>query len=133
MPGARDHARPLLSARTSHADRPHRGRCELPGRRFPHDAPRFRGENLEHNLRLVDALCAFSDARGFTPGQIALAWLLAQPLDVVPIPGTKRITYLRENLAATAVPLSADDVAELAAIFDPSKVRGERYGSAAAT
>jgi len=94
---------------------------------FRTTVPKFQGENLAANLLLVDTLRDFSSERGVTPGQIALAWLLAQPLDVVPIPGTKRARYLRENLAATAVGLSRDDVAALSAIFDPGLVAGERY------
>ena len=65
--------------------------------------------------------------KGATPGQDALAWLLAQPLDVIPIPGTKRMRYLRENTAATEVGLSADEVAQLGALFHPDHVRGGRY------
>jgi aryl-alcohol dehydrogenase-like predicted oxidoreductase len=94
---------------------------------FRANLPRFAGENLDNNLRLVDALKAFSAARGATPGQIALAWLLAQPIDNVPIPGTRRVAYLGQNLAATSVPLSADDVAELSALFDPKAILGDRY------
>jgi aryl-alcohol dehydrogenase-like predicted oxidoreductase len=88
--------------------------------------PKFQGENLDHNLALVESLRAFSDAKGHTPGQVALAWLLAQPLDVAPIPGTKRPRYVSENLAATGVPLSADEVALLAAMFDPELISGGR-------
>jgi aryl-alcohol dehydrogenase-like predicted oxidoreductase len=91
--------------------------------------PKFNGGNLDHNLGLVESLGAFSERKGFAVGQVALAWLLAQPLDVVPIPGTKRVAYLRQNLQATLVPLSADEVAELGALFDPGKIRGERYGT----
>jgi len=94
---------------------------------FRANLPRFTGPNLDNNLRLVEGLRAFSEARGVTPGQIALAWLLAQSIDAVPIPGTKRISYLEQNLAATSVPLSADDVAELSALFDPGAVVGARY------
>lgn len=89
--------------------------------------PRFTGENLDRNATLVEGLRSFSARKGATPGQVALAWLLAQPLDVVPIPGTKRVSYLRENTAATEVALSADDVAQLSALFDPEEVRGGRY------
>lgn len=92
--------------------------------------PRFVGANLDRNAEIVDGLRQFSSQRGATPGQVALAWLLAQPLDVVPIPGTKRVEYLRENTAATAVPLSADEVAQLGALFDPALVKGGRYPDA---
>lgn len=96
---------------------------------FRSTVPKFQGANFDHNLGLVDALRAFSEEKGHTPGQIALAWLLAQPLDVAPIPGTKHATHLSENIAATAVPLSADEVALLAAMFDPALVKGERYAT----
>lgn len=78
---------------------------------------------------LVDELREFSTARGHTPGQVALAWLLAQPHDIVPIPGTKRVKYVRENAEATAVPLSVDDVAALADMFASERVRGGQYGN----
>lgn len=90
--------------------------------------PKFQGENFEQNMRLVDALGEFSAERQCTPGQVALAWLLAQPHDIVPIPGTKRMTYIQENFRATSAPLSADDVAYLAGLFDPANVKGGRYG-----
>ena len=90
--------------------------------------PKFQGENYAGNLRLVDELKSFSEARGHTPGQVALAWLLAQPHDIAPIPGTKRVQYVRENAAATGVPLSADEVALLTGMFAPERVRGEQYG-----
>ncbi|QUQ67556.1 aldo/keto reductase [Kutzneria sp. CA-103260] len=91
--------------------------------------PKFEAANFAHNLRLVEGLKAFADERGHAPGQVALAWLLAQPYDIAPIPGTKRAKYAVENAAATAVPLSADDIAFLAELFDPAQVRGEQYGT----
>jgi aryl-alcohol dehydrogenase-like predicted oxidoreductase len=94
---------------------------------FRTTVPKFQGDNLAANLRLVEALRAFSTARGVTPGQVALAWLLAQPTAIAPIPGTKRRKYLKENVAATSVPLSRDDVAGLSAIFAPENVSGARY------
>jgi aryl-alcohol dehydrogenase-like predicted oxidoreductase len=93
--------------------------------------PKFQGENFSENLRLVEGLRAFADERGHAPGQIALAWLLAQPYDIAPIPGTKRAAYARQNAAATAVPLSADDIAFLSGLFDPAGVRGGQYGALA--
>ncbi|MFT9473419.1 aldo/keto reductase [Streptomyces sp. 11-1-2] len=91
--------------------------------------PKFQSDNYADNARLVDELREFSTARGHTPGQVALAWLLAQPHDIVPIPGTKRVKYVRENAEATAVPLSVDDVAALADMFAPERVRGGQYGN----
>ena len=87
--------------------------------------PRFAGDALQANLAIVDAVRTVADAKGATPGQVALAWVLAQGDDVVPIPGTKRVAYLEENVAAAAVDLTAED---LAALDDavPAPV-GERY------
>jgi aryl-alcohol dehydrogenase-like predicted oxidoreductase len=96
---------------------------------FRSTLPKFQGENFAENLRVVEELKAFADERGHAPGQIALAWLLAQPYDIAPIPGTKRAAYARQNAAATAVPLSADDIAFLADLFDPARVRGGQYGT----
>lgn len=89
--------------------------------------PRFSAKNLAVNLEPVEQLKAIAAEKGCSPGQLALAWLIAQPLDVVPIPGTKRIPFVRENVAATAVAISADEVALLAGIFAPGRVAGERY------
>ncbi len=90
--------------------------------------PRFERENLERNLALVKELVAIAEARGVAPGQIALAWLLAKDEHIVPIPGTKRRTYLEENAAANEVDLDAATVARLDTLFAPEKISGERYG-----
>ncbi|MFC4944272.1 aldo/keto reductase [Pseudonocardia sp. GCM10023141] len=90
--------------------------------------PKFSGENFDANLKLVGQLKSFAEDRGATSGQIALAWLLAQEVPTAPIPGTKRVSYLKENLAALHVVLSRHDVDELAALFDPAAVQGARYG-----
>ncbi|OJZ71966.1 aldo/keto reductase [Mycobacterium paraffinicum] len=92
--------------------------------------PRFSATNLATNLRPVEALKRLSMQKGCKPGQLALAWLLAQPLDVVPIPGTKRKEYVRENLAATNIAISADEVAYLSEVFSPGSIIGARYDSA---
>ena len=89
--------------------------------------PRFSPENLSRNLEPVQALQALADAKQCRPGQLALAWLLAQPHDVVPIPGTKRSRYVEENIAATNVPISIDEAAYLAQVFDPDRIFGARY------
>jgi aryl-alcohol dehydrogenase-like predicted oxidoreductase len=89
--------------------------------------PRFSAANLATNLQPVEALKALAADKNSRPGQLALAWLLAQPLDVVPIPGTKRTKYVRENLAATNVAISADEVAYLSDIFSPNRIVGDRY------
>nr|WP_218588955.1 aldo/keto reductase [Pseudonocardia oceani] len=104
----------------------HRGQ-EFGATDFRSLLPRFCGEGLDRSIDLVEQLREFAAEKGAAPGQVALAWLLAQPLDVVPIPGTKRASYLRENSAATGIALSIDDVAHLSALFDPAGVPGGRY------
>jgi aryl-alcohol dehydrogenase-like predicted oxidoreductase len=89
--------------------------------------PRFAGDNLAHNLRLAAAIEAMARAKGCTPGQVALAWLLAQDSDIVPIPGTKRSARVDENVAATSVSLGADEVAKLSAALPPGAAAGGRY------
>ncbi|MEP9361808.1 aldo/keto reductase [Nocardioides sp. CN2-186] len=90
--------------------------------------PRLNGEGLAANLTLVDKIRQIADDHGCTPGQLALAWVLAQGDDVAPIPGTKRVRYLEENVGATAVELTADDLAALEAAVPRDAVVGERYG-----
>lgn len=90
--------------------------------------PRFQGDNLATNLALVDKVRELATQHGCTPGQLALAWVLAQGDDVVPIPGTKRIAYLEENAASREVVLSADDLAALDAAVPRDAVAGDRYG-----
>jgi aryl-alcohol dehydrogenase-like predicted oxidoreductase len=77
------------------------------------DNPRFSGENFEHNLRLVEQVEAIAAEAGATPAQVALAWLLAQGNDIAPIPGTRRVSRLEENVAADAVELTAEQVKRL--------------------
>jgi aryl-alcohol dehydrogenase-like predicted oxidoreductase len=89
--------------------------------------PRFTPEALATNLDLVDKITAIADRLAATPGQVALAWLLAQKPWIVPIPGTRRITRLDENLAAAHLDLSGSDVAELTATSDSVTVQGDRY------
>ncbi len=95
------------------------------------DMPRFQGENFAANARLVDALAEVAKQKGATPGQLALAWLLAQPGAIAPIPGTKRVIYLEENLAAAAITLSAEEVAQIDGLFAAERVVGARYAAAA--
>ena len=92
--------------------------------------PRFQGENFTANMRAADAVRALAATKGAKPGQIALAWLLHQGDDVVPIPGTKRRSYLEENVAAAELRLDAADLAGLDAALRPGVVAGERYGKA---
>jgi aryl-alcohol dehydrogenase-like predicted oxidoreductase len=94
---------------------------------FRRDNPRFQGENFAANLRLVDAVRDMAADKGCTPGQLALAWVMAQGDDVVPIPGTKRRSYLEENAAAADVVLDAADLRRLAEIAPPGVAAGGRY------
>jgi aryl-alcohol dehydrogenase-like predicted oxidoreductase len=91
--------------------------------------PRFNEANRAANQALLDQVAAIADAKGATPGQIALAWLLAQHPWIVPIPGTRRRERIAENTTATSVALSADEVADLNASAQRLGVRGERYGA----
>jgi len=98
---------------------------------FRRGHPRFTGEAFTANLRLVEAVRAMAAERGVSPGQLALAWVLAQGDDVVPIPGTKRRSYLGENAGSVAVQLSAEDLARLGEIAPPGVAEGGRYANAA--
>ena len=89
--------------------------------------PRFEGENLEANLALVDEIRTVAARYDATPGQVAIAWVLAQGNDVAPIPGTKRRSYLAENLGAVDVVLTADELAALNEAFPPDAATGQRY------
>jgi aryl-alcohol dehydrogenase-like predicted oxidoreductase len=89
--------------------------------------PRFQGDNLRRNLRLVDELRAHALAENCTPAQLALAWLLAQKPFVVPIPGTSHASRLEENTAAPALSISADTAETLAHVFAPGAAAGLRY------
>jgi aryl-alcohol dehydrogenase-like predicted oxidoreductase len=91
------------------------------------DMPRFQGENFDKNMRLVEALKAMAAGRGVTPAQLALAWVLAQGEDIIPIPGTKRRKYLEENVAAVDLVLSEPEVQELSAAFPAGVTAGSRY------
>jgi len=90
-------------------------------------APRFTGGNLEKNLPLVEALDAVSARHGVSTAQLALAWVQHRGPDVVPIPGTKRRKYLKENTAVVSVTLSAEDLAEIEAAVPEDSVHGTRY------
>jgi aryl-alcohol dehydrogenase-like predicted oxidoreductase len=92
--------------------------------------PRFEAENRAANQAIVDHVRSLAAAKGATPGQIALAWLLAQQPWIVPIPGTRRIERVEENLAATAVALSADEIADLNGLATRVGVQGNRYDDA---
>ncbi len=98
---------------------------------FRRDNPRFSGDALKTNLALVEALKDFAATKKATSAQIALAWILAKDDNIVPIPGTRRQKYLEENVAATRIRLSPEEVAALDALFAPGAVAGTRYQAAA--
>ena len=106
-----------------------RSAADLPQdeRDFRRSQPRFTEGNLEHNLELVKRVEAIAAELEVTPGQLALAWLLHQGHDVVPIPGTKRRAYLEQNAAAADVALNADVLRRLDEAAPPDFTAGERY------
>jgi aryl-alcohol dehydrogenase-like predicted oxidoreductase len=98
---------------------------------FRRHSPRFQGENFQKNLDLVRHIEAVAAAKGCTASQLALAWVMAQGRDVVPIPGTKRRKYLEENVAAVDVELAPDDLARIEEIAPRGVAAGTRYPAAA--
>jgi aryl-alcohol dehydrogenase-like predicted oxidoreductase len=94
---------------------------------FRRHHPRFQGENFQRNLDLVAKVEQIADEEGCTPGQLALAWLLAQGDDVVPIPGTKRVRYLEENLGALDVALTGEDLRRIEDVAPVGATSGDRY------
>jgi aryl-alcohol dehydrogenase-like predicted oxidoreductase len=93
--------------------------------------PRFEGEAFDKNQVLVERIRTIAVRHGVTPGQMALAWVLAQGTDLIPIPGTKRRKYLEENAAAANIKLTPQDLAELESAVPPSEIVGDRYAAAA--
>ena len=94
---------------------------------FRRIAPRFAGDNFDRNLALVEQVKALAVQKGCTAGQVALAWLLAQGPEILPIPGTKRIKYLEENVGAAAVTLTGAEVKALSDALPPGVAAGDRY------
>lgn len=94
---------------------------------FRRHQPRFQGENFQRNVDLVDQVRELAEAKGCTASQLALAWVLAQGGDVVPIPGTKRVSYLEENVASTDVELTSEELAHLDALSPQGAAAGDRY------
>jgi aryl-alcohol dehydrogenase-like predicted oxidoreductase len=94
--------------------------------------PRFQGANFQKNLDMVEVVKKLAEKKGCTPGQLALAWVLAQGKDIVPIPGTKRRKYLEENAAAVQVKLSPQDIAEIDRAWPQGAAAGPRYSEAQA-
>jgi len=112
--------RGFLTARITNLD-------ELPNNDWRRGMPRFEGENFRRNLQLVEKIRAFSADKGCTPAQLALAWVLAQGDDIVPIPGTKRRQYLEENAGALDVCLTPQELAEIDTLLPPGAAVGARY------
>ena len=104
---------------------------EYPEGDFRRGDPRYQGENFDANMRAAAAVREVAARKGATPGQIALAWLLHKGPDIVPIPGTKRRSYLEENVGAVAIALAPEDMAALDAALRPENVSGPRYGEKA--
>ena len=100
---------------------------DLPEDDYRRNQPRFQGENFAKNLELVREVEAIAREKGCTSSQLALAWVLAQGEDVVPIPGTKRVKYLEENAAAAQVRLSADELRRIDEVFPVGAAAGTRY------
>ena len=97
---------------------------------FRASSPRFEGENFDRNLGIVAAIEVMAGRKGCTPAQLALAWVLHQGRDIVPIPGTRRRRYLEDNVGALAVKLSEEDLAELDRAVPRGAAAGERYAAA---
>ena len=100
---------------------------DLPEGDFRRVNPRFQGENFDRNLELVARVEEIAAEKGVKAGQLALAWVLAQGEDIVPIPGTKRLTYLEQNVAAAEVELSAEDLRRLDEVCPAGVAAGDRY------
>ncbi len=115
--------RGFLSGELKHPD-------DLGPNDFRRNLPRFQGENFFKNLELVKAVKTLALEKGITPGQLALAWVLSKGDQVVPIPGTKRVKYLQENMRALEVVLSPEEISKLEAVFPVGASAGERYGEA---
>ena len=100
---------------------------DLPEDDFRRHSPRFQGDNFQKNLELLHEVEAIAQEKGVTPSQLALAWVLAQREDIVPIPGTKHLRYLEENAAAVAIELRAEDLERIDAAFPVGVTAGARY------
>jgi aryl-alcohol dehydrogenase-like predicted oxidoreductase len=103
---------------------------DIPEDDYRRHSPRFQGENFQKNLDLVKEIEEMAAKKGCTPSQLALAWLIAQGDDIVPIPGTKRRTYLEENIGALDVSISKKDLEEIEAIAPKGVAAGDRYVAA---
>ena len=100
---------------------------DLPEDDFRRNNPRFQGENFKRNMELVDRVEEIASEKGVKPGQLALAWVMAQGDDVAPIPGTKRVAYLEENVAAADIELSEEDLRRIDEAAPVGAAAGDRY------
>ena len=107
-----------------------RSAADLPEDDYRRNAPRFSPENFDRNLKLVDAVEGIARRKGVKASQIALAWVMAQGEDVVPIPGTRRIPYLEENVDAASIVLTREEMEEIDDIFPADAASGARYADA---
>jgi aryl-alcohol dehydrogenase-like predicted oxidoreductase len=105
-----------------------RSQADLEEGDFRRSSPRFQGGNFERNLALVERVEELAAEKNCTPGQLALAWVMAQGDDIVPIPGTTSVRHLEENVAAVELELTPEDLADLEAVFPHGAAAGERYG-----
>lgn len=104
---------------------------DLPADDWRRNMPRFQGENFQKNLDLVAKIQTLARAKRCTPSQLAIAWTMAQGIDIVPIPGTKRMKYLEENLGSANVVLTADELRQIDAAFPIGMASGNRYAERA--
>jgi aryl-alcohol dehydrogenase-like predicted oxidoreductase len=100
---------------------------DLPADDYRRNSPRFQGENFQKNLQLVGEVRELAASKGCTPSQLALAWVLAQGQDIVPIPGTKRTRFLEENLAGADVRLAPEELEQIGVVLSAISVSGDRY------
>ena len=103
---------------------------DYPANDHRHNDPRYQGKNFDTNMRAASTVQRVAQRKNGKPGQVALAWLLAQGDDIVPIPGTKRRTYLEENVGGASIALDSTDIAELDAALKPEAIAGSRYTAA---
>jgi aryl-alcohol dehydrogenase-like predicted oxidoreductase len=103
---------------------------EYPEGDFRRGDPRYQGENFDANMRAAETVREVARSLGIKPGQVAIAWLQHKGSDIVPIPGTKRVKYLEENVAAASISLDATQMSTLDEALAPGKVAGPRYNPA---
>lgn len=102
---------------------------DIPEGDFRRENPRFQGDNFYKNLELVDKVKEIAEEKGCTPGQLALAWVMAQGKDIVPIPGTKHLEYLKENIGALDIELTEEDLSRIDKVAPKGGTAGERYAN----